>query len=125
MKRIVMPICILILMCDLSADGYLGKAKSVSPLSPVKSLQVSSGHFGSGAPDSHHEILPANLHLPFSHCCGQPLKLFVQQSRKEIFTSNLSRAGGLPWYLPGGFGHVEENRRIIDFGSGGDAVVRG
>ena len=96
MKRIVMPVCILILMSSLSADGHPGKAEFVSPLSPVKSLQVSSGHFGCGAPASHDEILPANLQLPLSHGCGQHLKPFVQQSRKEIFTSNLSSPGGLP-----------------------------
>jgi hypothetical protein len=97
MKRMVMFICVLFLMLDMADDGCLGKAKFVNPPSPVKSLKVSCKHYGSGEPDCHHEILRANLQLPFPQFHSSPSNPFVsQQSRKIIFTSHLSGAGGLP-----------------------------
>jgi hypothetical protein len=57
MKRLVMPICIPVLMLNLSADGHIGNAKFVDPNSTVESLQVSAQHYGSEASDCHHEIL--------------------------------------------------------------------
>jgi hypothetical protein len=91
MKRVV-----LLLMSDLAEDGCLGKTKFVAPHSPVKSLEISSKYCGVEAPDCHHEILRANLQLPFPQSRSEPTKPAVQQSRKLIVTSHLSSAGGLP-----------------------------
>jgi hypothetical protein len=96
MKRLVMLICVFVLMFDLADDGCLGKAMFVAPHSPVKSLEVSSDHYGSEAPHCHHEILRANCQPLFSTPRGQPTNPVVKQSRKIIVTSHLSGAGGLP-----------------------------
>lgn len=96
MKRMVMLICILFLILDLADDGCLGKAKFVAPHSPVKSLEVSSNHYGSEAIDCHTEVLWGNFELPFPQSRGKPTKPVVQQSRRIIFTSHLCSAGGLP-----------------------------
>jgi hypothetical protein len=61
MKRLVLLILALLLMMDFADDGCLGKSKFVSRHSAVKSLEVSSKHYGSEAPDCHNEILRANL----------------------------------------------------------------
>jgi hypothetical protein len=97
MKRLVICICVLFLMFDLAEDGCLGKVKFVAPHSPVKSLGVSYKHYRSETPDCHPEILRAHLQLPFPQFRSPPTNpVVVQQSRKIIFTSHLSSAGGLP-----------------------------
>ena len=101
MKRKVICICVLFLMCDLAEDGCLGKAKFVSSHSSVKYVEVSSEYYGPAAPDYHHEILWAYLQVPHPQFPQLPKKfVVVQQSRKIIFTSHLSSAGGLPRYWP-------------------------
>jgi hypothetical protein len=96
MKRMVMVICILILMCDLSDDGHLGNTKFLAPHSPVKSLEVSSNHdASSAAPGCHNEPLGANFQLFSPQSRGQPPNPVVSHTRKIIVTSHLS-AGGLP-----------------------------
>jgi hypothetical protein len=95
MKRLVLLLLALLLMADLADDSCLGKVKLVSPASPVKSLEVSAKHYGSEAPDCRNEIRQANLQPLFSQCPSQGTIPIDQQSRKIIFTSNLSSAGGL------------------------------
>jgi hypothetical protein len=96
MKPMFIFICVLFLMFDLAEDGCVGRAKFVSPQSPVESSEVSRKDYGSEAPDCHHEIRWANLQLPFPQFRSQPTKPLVQQSRKIVFISHLSSAGGLP-----------------------------
>jgi hypothetical protein len=96
MKRMVIFICVLFLMLDLADDGGLGRAKLVSPPSPVKSLEVSYEDYGSEAPDCQHEVLPSNFSFPFPQSHSQFTKPVVHKSHKIIFTSHLSSAGGLP-----------------------------
>jgi hypothetical protein len=96
MKRLTIFICVLFLVLDLADDACLGKAKFVSPHSPVISLYVSYKDYGSEAPDGHHEILGGKHQLRFPQFRSQPSKPFVQQRCKIIFTSYLSSAGGLP-----------------------------
>jgi hypothetical protein len=74
MKRLVMFCCVLFLMFDLADDGCLGEAKFVNPPSPVESLEVSSSHSGSEAPDCPNEILRGAIQLPLSQWRRQPTK---------------------------------------------------
>ena len=96
MKRSVMLICALVLVTDLSDDGRLGKATFVSPHSPVKSLEVSSDHYGSVEPDCHNELLRANFQYPSRQSLGQPVNPVVQHTRKIIHSCNVSSSGGIP-----------------------------
>ena len=96
MKRMVLLILALLLLTDMPDDGCLGKARLVNSPSPAESLEVSFKHCGSEAPDCHNEILRANLQLPLPQCRSQPTNPVVRQSRKIVFTSHLSSAGGLP-----------------------------
>jgi hypothetical protein len=97
MKRMVLLILVLLLTTDLADDGCLGKPKFVSPGSPVKSLEVSYKHYGSEAPDCHHEIPRAKVKLPWPQFRSPPSNPLVsQQSRKIIFISHLGSAGALP-----------------------------
>jgi hypothetical protein len=97
MKRLALFMCVLFLIFDLADDGCLGKAKFVSPGSPVESLKVAYKHYGSEAPDCHHEILRAKVQLPWPQFRSPPSNPWVSQpSRNIIFTSHRSSAGGLP-----------------------------
>jgi hypothetical protein len=96
MKRLAFFICVLFLVFDLADDGCLGKARFINIPSPVKSLEVSYKHYGSEAPDCHHVIPQAKVKLPWPQSYSQFTKPVVQQSRKIVFTSLLSSAGGLP-----------------------------
>ena len=96
MKRTVMLICALVMVLDLSDDGRLGKATFAAPPSPVKSLEVSSDHYGSAEPVCPAEQTPANFQHAPRQSPGQPVFRFVQHTLKIIISSHLNSAGGLP-----------------------------
>jgi hypothetical protein len=96
MKRLVLLICILVLMCDLSDDGHLGKAKFVVPDSPVQSLETSADLYGAAKLVCHHGLPGAGIQ-PFSlPSYAPPISPVVQHPRKTIVNAHRSSAGGLP-----------------------------
>jgi hypothetical protein len=94
MKRLVLLMCILALIGDLTDNSHLGKTKFVAPVSPNKSLQVSSNRYGSELNDYQQDILQVNFKFPVPQPRGQPAKHVIQQIRKISFTSNRTSAGG-------------------------------
>jgi hypothetical protein len=96
MKRMVVLICALVLVLDLSDDGRLGKAASVVPHSPVKSLEVSSDHYGSVEPDCHNKLPLITFQCASRQSFGKPLCHVVQHTRKIIHFCNLTSSGGIP-----------------------------
>jgi hypothetical protein len=96
MKRVVMLICALVLVLDLSDDGRLGKAPFVSPHSLVKSLEVSPEHYGSVELGWHNEILRDNFQDASPQSFDQPVNSVVTHTRKIIHSCNLCSSGGIP-----------------------------
>jgi hypothetical protein len=96
MKRVLIIICALFLLIDLSDDGRLWKATSFVPHSPVQSLEVSSDHHGSVEPDCHNELRRVNFQCDSHQSLGQFVSRVVQHTRKIIHSCNLSSSGGIP-----------------------------
>jgi hypothetical protein len=96
MKRMIMLICALVLVLDLTDDGRLGKATSVVPHSPVKSLEVSSDHYGSVQPDCHNELPRGTSQCPSRSSLGKPVSRVVQHTLKIIHSCNPPSSGGIP-----------------------------
>ena len=61
MKRMVMFICVLCLMFDMTDDSCLGKAKFNLPQSTAKTRVTSSDHPNSGQTDFRSELAAADL----------------------------------------------------------------
>jgi hypothetical protein len=96
MKRLVILICVVVLMLDLSDDGRLGKAKYVTPQSPVQSLETSADLDSAAKPVCHHGVPAVEVQHFSPASFAQPIKPVVQHTRKTILTAHLGSAGGLP-----------------------------
>jgi hypothetical protein len=128
MRRLVIFFCVLFLMLDLADDGCLGRAKFVSPISPVKSLEVSYKDYGSKAHYWQHEILFSNLQFPLSSipqsthrtpCSAKPqnrLYLSSQQCRRP------PRVIPLPLFLCSAIPFQNHLSRHYDHPSGGNSL---
>jgi hypothetical protein len=95
MKRIFFLVCALLLLLDLTDDGYIGKAKYVAPHGQGK-YSFSSSSQNPVKIDLQSVISPTKL-LGRPHCCKDLLKLIEVFSG---FTINgcylLGSSGGIP-----------------------------
>jgi hypothetical protein len=96
MKRLVILICFLVLMVDLSVDGHLGKGKFVTPKSPVQSLENSFDLDSTAKSIYHHGLPGVEVQHFFPPSFTQHLKPVIQYLRKTTVSAHFSSAGGLP-----------------------------
>jgi hypothetical protein len=96
MRRLLLLIFVLRLLIDLGDDGFPGKARFVSPVSPSAGSVVSSLPYDVGQIDSWCE-------LPLREARGIPnpyqdprLTCNIRQILRKISSCHISSAGGLP-----------------------------
>jgi hypothetical protein len=95
MRRLIFLICIVVLMCDLADDGYLGKVKLVAPTHTAK-YSVASLHSSSGKADSQAGLPPENLPDFFGPFPSPSASLEIVPFFKISEFFLLSSSGGLP-----------------------------
>jgi hypothetical protein len=95
MRRLVFLICIVVLMCDLADDGFLGKVKLVAPNHTAK-YSVASPQSNSGKADSQSGPPPENSPDFLDRLPGQSVSFDVVPFFKISDFYLLSSAGGLP-----------------------------
>jgi hypothetical protein len=97
MKRLVLLILVLVLLVDLTEDGFLGNVKFCLPTPSAKTAVTASHHHpGSGQTDFRHEL--AFPHFPGSpHPVNvRPLTLHLPPTLQIMRCCQLSSSGGIP-----------------------------
>jgi hypothetical protein len=94
-KRLIFLICLVVLIFDLSDDGFLGKVKFVAP-SHTAQYSVASPQQNSAPDDSQVSLPPENLPNIFDLFPGEPASAGMVHGFKisDFFLVNSS--GGLP-----------------------------
>jgi hypothetical protein len=95
MRRLVFLICIVVLMCDLADDGFLGKVKLVAPNHTAK-YSVASPQSNSGKADSQAGLPPENAVVSLDQFPSQSASLGIIPFFKIRDFFLLSSSGGLP-----------------------------
>jgi len=96
MKRLVLLLLALLLVCDLAADGTLGKAKGFSPHSSVKVSGTSPHYFAAGKLDYSHAKKCAVWRGPPSQSRHRPLTSVIHQTLRIIDYCHRGSSGGIP-----------------------------
>jgi len=96
MKRLVLLLLALLLVCDLAADGCLGKAKGFSPHSSAKVSDVNPHYFAAGKLDYSHALRRAVWRGPPSQSRHRSLISVIHQTLRIIDYSNTGSSGGIP-----------------------------
>jgi len=95
-RRLVLLICALVLLADLSDDGQLGRVRLVAPPTPVKSLSAAGDHPYDGVADCQPIVTTVSFQGASPLSRGQPIP--IGRSPRPILTyPQLASAGGLPW----------------------------
>jgi hypothetical protein len=96
MRRLFIAIFMLLLLIDLGDDGFIGKARFVSPGAPSAASVASSPYYGVEQVDSWRELPLKDLLGIFKHYQNQKLTCNVRQILKKISFCRTSGSGGLP-----------------------------
>jgi hypothetical protein len=95
MQGVIILMCALVLMIDLTDDGRLGKANFSPPCSLVKSLNAPSQPNSSDKAVCQAERTPGDFRCGPCQSPGQPKDPVVQHTLKMIVSFRVSSAGGL------------------------------
>ena len=96
MRRLLVLIFILLLVVDLADDGFPGKARFVSPVSPLSDSAASFSPSNLEQVDSWWEpplIDPLGIS---NHYQSQTVTCRVQNNLKKVSSSLTSSSGGIP-----------------------------
>jgi hypothetical protein len=97
MKRTVLLILVLLLIVDLTEDGYLGQARFYLPHSRAKtSVSSSHSHSGLGQAGWRQETAPPDLPLIPRDSEAQPATLSLLPTLLMMYCCRASGAGGIP-----------------------------
>jgi hypothetical protein len=96
MRRLVFLICIVVLMCDLADDGFLGKVKCVAPTHTAK-YSAASPQSSSGKADSQAGLPSENAPDNLDRLSRQPVSLAIADGFRTSDFYLFSSSGGLPW----------------------------
>jgi hypothetical protein len=96
MRRFLMLIFVLLLLVDLADDGFLGKARFVSPVSPLSGSVASSHQYAAEQVDSWCELPLRNSPGIFNHYQNQPISCSFLNNLKKISSWHTSSSGGIP-----------------------------
>ncbi len=95
MKRVVLPILVLLLLINLAEDGCFGKATFVAPQSSAKTSLTSPLLHCSGKVDSRY-TLPSDGGEISRLMQFQPVTLLTHPALKIIICINTGSSGGIP-----------------------------
>ena len=96
MRRLLLLIFMLLLLIDLGDDGFLGKARFVSPVSPAAGSSVSPSHYDVEQVDSWGELPLRDSLKIFNHYQDQTLTCSFLNSLQKISFCQAISSGGLP-----------------------------
>jgi hypothetical protein len=96
MKHTLLLLLAVLLMLDLSQDGFLGQATFDLPHASAKTSLSTPHQNGSGQVDFRQQFAPANFSDPPSQANYQPVTFRLPPTLKIIDYRNTGSSGGIP-----------------------------
>jgi hypothetical protein len=96
MRRLLLLIFVLLLVVDLADDGFPGKARFVSPVSPISDSAASFPPYDLEQVDSWCELPLIDSLGIFNHYQSQTLTCRVLHNLKRITSCHTRSSGGIP-----------------------------